>query len=125
MDRIFIRDLMVRGILGIKPDERQNRQDVLVNIELLADTRTAARSDDIGDAVNYRNIAKRVIAHIEEAQDFLVEKLVNDLASMILEDPAVLEVTVRVEKPGALRFARSVGVEVTRGRGETEADLDA
>jgi FolB domain-containing protein len=118
MDKIIIKDLLVRGIIGINPDERENEQDILINIVLWADTRPAAASDDIADAVNYRSIAKRVIEHVEKSADFLVEKLANDIAAMILADFAVQRVVVRVEKPGALRFARSVGVEIARGRDE-------
>lgn len=117
-DRIFIRDLLVRGILGVNPDERTKRQDILVNVEIQTDVGPAARSDAIEDAVNYRSISKRIIARIEEGSDRLVEKLAEDLARMILEGFPVDRVTVRVEKPGALRFAESVGVEVTRDRAD-------
>ncbi len=115
-DRIFVKNLLVRGIVGIKPDERVNRQDVLVNLELVTDVRPAATSDAIEDAVNYRSVTKRVIERIENGSDHLVERLVEDLASMILDEFPVEEVTVRVEKPGALRFADSVGIEITRAR---------
>ena len=115
-DRIFVKNLLVRGILGIKPDERVNRQDILVNLEMVTDVRPAAASDDIADAVNYRSIAKRVLERVETGDDHLVERLVEDLAAMILAEFAVEEVTVRVEKPGALRFADSVGIEITRRR---------
>ena len=64
MDRIVIKDLLVRGIVGINPDERQHEQDILVNATLWADTRPAAASDAIEDAVNYRSVAKAMIAHI-------------------------------------------------------------
>lgn len=117
MDRIFVRNLLVRGILGINPEERANRQDIIVNITLEADTRAAAASDAIADAVNYRTITKKVLAHIEATERFLVEALVDDLARMILNDHATVQcVTVRVDKPGAVRFAESVGVEITRRR---------
>lgn len=116
MDRILIKDLMVRGILGINPDERVNRQDILVNITLWADTSTAAASDDIDDAVNYKTIAKRVIAHLEEGEPMLVERVVQEIADICLEDDRVERVEVTVEKPGALRFARSVGISIIRSR---------
>ena len=115
-DTIIIRDLLVRGIVGIKPEERSNRQDILINLRLHVDVRAAASSDDISDAVNYRSIAKRVIQHVETSADHLVEKLASDLAGIILDEYAVLRAVVRVEKPGALRFAASVGVEVDRQR---------
>jgi FolB domain-containing protein len=119
MDRIFIRDLLVRGIVGINPDERQNLQDVLVNVIMWADTRPAAASDDIAHAVNYRTVSKAVIAHVEGGEPFLVERLAAEVARICLEiDDRIAEVEVTVEKPGALRFAESVGVTVHRTRQE-------
>jgi FolB domain-containing protein len=116
MDKIFIKDLLLRGIIGINDDERVNRQDILINITIFANTRQAAVSDDIEDAVNYRTITKRIIEHVEGSADFLVEKLVNDIAQIILGEFAAERVIVRVEKPGALRFAQSVGIEIDRSR---------
>lgn len=119
MDRISIRDLLVRGIVGINPDERVNRQDVLVNATLWADTRPAAASDDIADAVNYKTISKAFIAHIETGEPMLVERLAAELVRICFEtDERVQEAEVTVEKPGALRFSRSVGVTVRRSRDE-------
>lgn len=113
-DLILIRDLLVRAIIGVNDDERANRQDVLLNIALEADTHPAAASDDIAEAVNYRTIAKAVIALVEGSQCYLVERLAQQIADLCLRDVRVQAVTVRVEKPGALRFARSVGVEIRR-----------
>lgn len=119
LDRIMIRDLLVRGIVGINPEERRERQDILVNVTMWADTRSSAASGDIGDAVNYRTIAKALIAHIESSQPYLVERLAADLAAICLaQDKRVQAVEVSVEKPGALRFARSVGVTIYRQREE-------
>lgn len=119
MDKIIIKDLLMRGIIGINPDERVKRQDILVNIVLFADISRAAATDNIEYAVNYKTISKQVIDRVEEGSDFLVEKLVTDLARMILTDhPAVQKVQVRVEKPGALRFAQSVGIEIERTRAD-------
>ena len=123
-DRILIKDLLLRAILGINPEERRNRQDVLINIALYADTRAAGLSDDIADAVNYRTITKRVIALVEGSQFYLVEKMAAEIAAICLEDPRVERARVRVEKPGALRFARSVGIEIERGRDETDGTAD-
>ena len=116
MDRIHIKDLVVRGILGINPDERVNKQDILVNMTLWADTSAAAVSDDIEDAVNYKTITKRVIAHLEEGEPMLVERVVQEIADICLEDDRVAQVEVTVEKPGALRYARSVGISIIRSR---------
>ena len=118
MDKVIIKNLLVRGILGINPDERVKKQDILVNIVLYTDVRRAAESDAIEDAINYKSITKRVIGHIEESSNFLVEKLVSDLARIILTEYAVERVRVRVEKPGALRFAESVGIEIERTRAD-------
>jgi 7,8-dihydroneopterin aldolase/epimerase/oxygenase len=119
-DRIVVRDLLVRGIVGINPEERRAKQDVVINLDLEVDTRAAAASDDIADAVNYRSVCKRIIEHVESASPFLVEKLAADIAAIVLAEFGVERVRVRVEKPGALRFARSVGVEVERSREDAE-----
>jgi D-erythro-7,8-dihydroneopterin triphosphate epimerase len=118
-DRIEIRDLLLRAIIGVNPDERINRQDVLLNIELDADLRPAARSDDIHDAVNYRTIAKEVIELVEGSEHQLVETLAEAVAALCLRDKRVKRVRVSLQKPGALRFAASVGVTIER----TQADI--
>lgn len=116
MDQILIKDLVVRGIVGINPDERVNRQDILVNITMWADTSVAASTDAIEDAVNYRTVTKKVVKHIEDGEPMLVERLVQEIADICLEDDRVERVQVTVEKPGALRFARSVGISIDRSR---------
>ena len=117
LDQIHIRDLVVSGILGINPDERINRQDILVNATLWADTRAAAASDDIDDAVNYRTITKQLIAHIGQGEPMLVERLVAELVAICLDaDRRITAVEMTVEKPGALRHARSVGITIYRTR---------
>jgi dihydroneopterin aldolase/D-erythro-7,8-dihydroneopterin triphosphate epimerase len=115
LDRVFIRDLLVRGIVGINPEERRERQDILVNVTMWVNTRPAAVSDEITDAVNYRTAAKAMIAHIEQGQPMLVERLAAQLADICLKtDARVRAVEVTAEKVGALRFARSVGVSIYR-----------
>jgi len=117
MDKIHIKNLLVRGIVGINPDERTKAQDVLVNVTMSADISAAAKSDDIDDAVNYRTVAKAIISHVENGDPLLVERLVTEIAQICLDaDPRIDEVAVRVEKPGALRFAESVGVSIIRKR---------
>lgn len=115
-DKIHIKDLLLRGIIGINTDEREKRQDILINFTLYADTRPAGLSDNIEDAVNYKTITKRVIRMVENSQFFLVERLVDEIALLCLSEPEVLAARVTVEKPGALRFSRSVGVEIKRTR---------
>ena len=117
IDKILIKDLSVSGILGIKPDERVNEQEILVNAVLWADTTPAAVSDDIDDAVNYRTITKALIAHIREGKPMLVERLVQELVDICFDlEPRIMKVRMTVEKPGALRYARSVGITITRSR---------
>lgn len=117
-DSIEIKDLLVRTIIGINPEERENRQDVLINLKFEVDIRRAGASDAIADAVNYRTICKRVIEFVENSSYMLVEKLCEEIATLCLEDSRVSRVWVSVEKPGALRFARSVGVTIERSQSE-------
>ena len=88
----------------------------MINIVLFADQEKAGESDDIADCVNYRTVSKKVLAHAESVKRLTVEALAADLARLCLEEPGVQKVHVRVEKPGAVRFARSVGVEIERSR---------
>jgi FolB domain-containing protein len=114
MDKVFITDLLVRGIIGINEWERENLQDILINIILFTDLKKAGKTDDINDTVNYRTIAKKVQAQAESAQRLTVEALAEDMARLCLAESGVLKVRIRLEKPGAVRFARSVGVEIER-----------
>ena len=116
MDQVFINDLVARGIIGINDWEREKPQEIRINIILFADLEKAGQSDRIEDCVNYRTVTKKVLAHAESAHRFTVEALAADLARLCLEEPLVMKVRVRVEKPGAVRFARSVGVEIERLR---------
>lgn len=118
LDRIEIHDLLLRCIVGINDSERKNKQDVLINIVMWADTRPAAETDAIEDSVNYRTVTKKIIEHVEASDYFLVERLVEQVARICVEDERVQRVQVRVEKPGALRFARSVGITIERSRAE-------
>jgi FolB domain-containing protein len=114
MDRVIIKDLLVRGIIGIHDWEREKPQDILINIVILTDIKKAGETDDIKHSVNYRTIAKKTIACAETAECFTVEALAEDIAKLCLKEANVKKVHVRVEKPGAVRFAKSVGVEIER-----------
>jgi dihydroneopterin aldolase/D-erythro-7,8-dihydroneopterin triphosphate epimerase len=118
-DQIHIKDLLLRTIIGINDDERRNKQDVLINITLYTDHSDAV-SDKIEDVVNYRTITKKIIFLVEGSQFFLVEKMALGIAEICFEDGRVERAVVTVEKPGALRFARSVGVTVDRTRAQKE-----
>ncbi len=117
-DEIRIKGLFLRTIIGINDDEREHKQDVRINLALTVDTRPAARSDEIKDAVNYRTIAKDVIDLVENSKFFLVERMAEEIARECLSDPRVERVKVSIEKPAALRFARSVGVAIERSRAD-------
>ena len=115
-DRILISDLSVRCIIGVNEDERREKQDVLISLAITADLSKAGKSDCFGDTVDYRAIKKKILKMVEDSNYHLVEALAEAIADLCLEYPGVLEVQVRVEKPTALRFARAVGVEITRPR---------
>jgi FolB domain-containing protein len=118
MDRIFISDLRARCIVGVNEEERREKQDVALTISIYADLKKAGRSDRFEDAVDYRAIKKKVLNLVEESKYFLLEALAEAVANACLETPGVLKVQVRVDKPSALRFARSVGVEIVREQGK-------
>ena len=120
MDKIFIKDLSARGIIGLNDWEREKPQEILINIILYTDIRAAGESDDIVHSVNYRTIAKKVLAHAETVGRLTVEALATDIARLCLEEKGVEIVTVRVEKPGAVRFSESVGVEIDRQKEDFE-----
>ncbi|KPK86132.1 MAG: dihydroneopterin aldolase [Phycisphaerae bacterium SM23_33] len=115
-DKIHIRDLLLRCVLGVYEAERKDRQDVVIHITMEADLRQAARSDRIQDTVNYKEVKQRVIELVDRSSFFLVERLAEAIADVCLQEPRVQRVRVRVEKPAALRFARTVEVEIVRER---------
>jgi FolB domain-containing protein len=116
MDLVLIEDLLVRGVIGISDQEREQPQDIVINITIFTDTSKAGKSDNIVDCVNYRTLTKKVLAHVEKVSRYTVEALAEDIAAICLEISTVSGARVRVEKPGAVRFARSVGVEIERFR---------
>ena len=116
MDKVFVKDLLVRGVIGVSERERAQPQDIVVNLTMFTDISKGGKTDDIEDCVNYRTVSKAVIAHIETVSRFTVEALASDLAGICLGYPGVEEVVVKVEKPGAVRFSKSVGVEIHRNK---------
>ena len=116
MDQIIIKDLRARGIIGVNDWEREKPQEILINIILFADLHKAGETDNIHDSINYRTVSKRVFSFAETAGRFTVEALAADIAKLCLEMPGVQKARVRVEKPGAVRFTQSVGVEIERSR---------
>ncbi len=115
-DRIYIRDLIVRCTIGIDEQERANKQNVLVQITMETDLRRAGRTDALEDTIDYRALKKRILSMAGESQFYLIEALAESIADECLKQDRIERVTVAVEKPGALRFARTVGVEIVRRR---------
>ena len=113
-DYIIIEDLLLRCIIGAQDWEREKKQDVLINLRLDTDIRAAATSDNIADALNYRTITKAIIAHVEGSSYYTVEALATAIARICVVEHRAARVMVRLEKPGALRFAKSVGVVIER-----------
>ena len=115
-DKIVIRDLNCRCIVGINPEERTNKQDVCINITLYADLRAVGKSDRIEDTVDYKRVKLEVLEMVEGSSFLLVERLAEAVAEICLGDRHVERVEVTIDKPGALRFARSVAVSIVRER---------
>lgn len=120
MDQVFINNLVARGIIGVNDWEREKPQEILINIVLFTNLHDAGISDNIEDCANYRTIAKKVLKYSETAQRYTVEALATDLARICLEDAKVQKVRIKLEKPGAVRFSSSVGVEIERTRKDLE-----
>lgn len=114
LDRIEIRDLLWRVTVGVSEAERREKQDVLLDVTLHADLRAACRSDDIADTVDYKALKQRILAFLEDSCFRLIEAMAEAVVGLCLEDPRVRRAEVRVRKPGALRFARTVAVCITR-----------
>ncbi len=115
-DTIFLHDLRIETVVGIWDWERKIRQTVSIDLEMGADIRRAAGSDSIDDTLNYKAVAKRVQQFVGDSSFHLVETLAEKVAALVLDEFAVPWVRVRVNKPGAIRGARDVGVRIQRSR---------
>ena len=120
-DRIFLRELKAEAIIGIYDWERRVRQTVSVDVEMPGDVRRAAASDRIEDTLNYKLVAKQVLAFIEASEYHLVETLVEQIAQLVLREFALEWVKVSLSKPGAIRGSRDVGVTIERSRADLRA----
>ncbi|MCX6985922.1 MAG: dihydroneopterin aldolase [Lentisphaerae bacterium] len=114
MDKIIIRDLKIETIIGTFEWERKDKQDVILNIEISCELRKAGKSDKLGDTVDYKTLKKRIIKLVEKSKFFLIEKTAESVSELCLATPGVKSVKVTVDKPGALRYSRSVAVEIER-----------
>ena len=114
-DIIFISDLRIETIIGIYDWERKVRQIVSLDLEMATDIRKAASSDSIEDTLNYKAVAKRLIAFVGESEFQLVETLAERIAGIVTEEFGVSWLRLKLHKPGALRGSRDVGVMIERG----------
>jgi D-erythro-7,8-dihydroneopterin triphosphate epimerase len=114
IDRIPISDLRARCIIGVNGEERREKQDVVINLIIFADLLKAGKSERFEDTVDYRAIKRQILTMVEASKFHLIEALTEAAAQIRLKNLRVSEVQARVEKPSALRFARSVGVEIRR-----------
>lgn len=111
-----VKNLRLATIIGVNDWERENEQEIIVNIEAEFDGEQGARSDDIRDTVNYRDITKQVIQLVDKSAYGLLEALASDIRALVMEDGRVKCVTVEVDKPHAVRFADSVSIVCTGRR---------
>lgn len=122
MDIVYIRDLRIDTIIGIYDWEREVRQTISIDLEMADDIRKAAATDDIQYALNYKAVAKRLIAFVEASKPLLVERLAEEIAAIVINEFKVPWLRLRLSKPGALRGAQDVGIVIERGsieRGST------
>ncbi|MDE0763755.1 MAG: dihydroneopterin aldolase [Cellvibrionales bacterium] len=115
MDIVYIRDLRIETIIGIYDWEREVKQEVSFDLDMAADIRRAAQTDDIQYALNYKSIAKRIISFIQASEFLLVERMAEEVANIVLVEFAVPWLRLRVSKPGALRGSQDVGIIIERG----------
>jgi len=123
MDKIFLTALTTECIIGIWDWERRVRQKVVVDIEMAADIRRAARTDSIEDTLDYKKVSKRLLQFIGESEFQLVETLTERIAELVIREFDVSWVRVRLNKQGAIRGSRDVGIQIERRREDFSADV--
>lgn len=115
MDIVYLKDLRIDTVVGIYDWERRTKQTVILDIEMGADIRKAALSDRIDDTINYKAVAKRIIAFVGESEFQLVETLAERVAEILINEFQVPWCRLRLNKQGAVRGVRDVGVIIERG----------
>lgn len=118
LDKIYIRDLLLRCIIGINEEERSKKQDVIFNITIYTNLKKPCHSDRIEDSIDYKVIKKEIIELVENSSYLLIEKLAEKISEICLNHDKIVMVDVVLDKPGALRFCKSVAVEITREKKE-------
>ncbi len=113
---IRIKNLLVRTIIGFNPEERVNRQDVIINLEIEVDVSMAIKTDHQDGIYNYKEITKTVIAFVSDSKFQLLERLTHEVLELVMQDERVTWVKVEIDKPHALRFSESVSVELEARR---------
>ena len=116
MARIRVKDLCLRTFIGINVDEINNKQDVLINLNILYPAVAAVQGNVIEQALNYRTITKAIIQHVEGNSFALLERLTQEILDLVMAHPAVSYAEVEVDKPHALRFAESVSITLASRR---------
>ena len=115
-DRVFIEDLRIQTVIGVFDWEREITQTVSLDLEMAYDITGAAASDDIGDTLDYKAVAKRLIQFVEGSEFQLVEALAEHCARIVLEEFPIRHVRLKLSKPGAVRGSSAVGVIIERER---------
>ncbi|MCL3780158.1 dihydroneopterin triphosphate 2'-epimerase [Prolixibacteraceae bacterium JC049] len=116
MAKIRIKNLLLRTYIGFKPHELNNKQDVVINIELETDVSEGVKTDDPEGIVNYRTITKEIIKHVQESKYALLESLTQSILDIVMKNEKITWGKVEVDKPHALRFSESVSVELEETR---------
>ena len=116
MAKINIRDLRLRTFIGINDDEKKNQQDVVINIQIHYHAQKAVTFNVIEEALNYRTITKKVITHVEQNRFLLLERMTDEVLSLVMEHPQVMWADVTIDKPHALRFSDSVSISLSARR---------
>jgi D-erythro-7,8-dihydroneopterin triphosphate epimerase len=118
MATIRIEDLKISTILGVGPGERMRQQMVVINLSFDYDATRAILTDDIEAALDYKALKKKILLQAAKSKFYLLEKLTDFVLQIVMEEPRVMRATVRIDKPQALRYAKSVSVELAAVRGK-------
>ena len=121
-DEILIRDLRVQGHIGVGSREREERQEIRISLRVRTDTRMASGSDEIGDTLDYGELAREVVRLVESSAPRLVERLAHEIARICVVEFGGSSAIVRVEKPSALPSDASAGVRIERWPSDFEGE---